>query len=340
MYTKRLKTHSNLFCLIMCIFFFSHSAYAQGIVDDFNTEGIVGDSAELFSETIQIISRSGKIFILTNSNQLLSKGDFITMALRNNDGAIARAVVAKTYDGKAGIKVLKVYSLSRWGLLKRGLEVDILKGDDSSLFRPKKKANDIAESAVKIESEEDLFNETALLEENLGDFYKDTRHIKPDNLLSAGWAQFGFDSDVDGGNDRFVGNQWNFAYGYQFADNFWIEGLFGRTVFDGFPDDTLQTQVNNFTARLKYTFKAPLYSYFMPYIGFQTYSVVSPDAGTAKNNTQAAQEKADRETAVIEGLRKSNIVAGVTVFRRLVPGWFIKADLGTDILGIGFSIEF
>jgi len=26
--------------------------------------------------------------------------------------------------------------------------------------------------------------------------------------------------------------------------------------------------------------------------------------------------------------------------RRLVPGWFIKADLGTDILQLGFAIEF
>jgi hypothetical protein len=39
-------------------------------------------------------------------------------------------------------------------------------------------------------------------------------------------------------------------------------------------------------------------------------------------------------------MQDNALVAGVTILRRLVPGWFIKADLGTDQLNIGFAIEF
>lgn len=340
MQTNILKIHLNLICLFCFLFSFSRVALAQGIIDDLNTQGFVGDSAEVFSETIQIISRSGKVFILSNANQLLNKGDFITMALKNNGGAVARAVVGKVSEGKAGIKILKVYSITNWGFLKKNLDVDIIRGDDSYLFKPKKKETTQADNP-SIDSEEDLFNDTALLEENLNDFYQDNRHIKPDNIISAGYSQFSFTSDVEeGSTDKFVETQWNFAWAYQFSDNIWVEGLYGRTLVNGFPDESYQTQINNFTARLKYTFKAPLYSFVMPYIGFQTYSVSSPAAGQPEDNTTASLERAEREQDVIDKLTTSNIAIGATVLRRLVPGWFLKADLGTDIVSVGFAIEF
>jgi len=73
----------------------------------------------------------------------------------------------------------------------------------------------------------------------------------------------------------------------------------------------------------------------MPYLGFQSYTVSSPDAGKGTDPV-----KNEEELTVIDELKKSGPVFGVTILRRLVPGWFIKADLGTDVLNIGFSIEF
>ncbi len=75
----------------------------------------------------------------------------------------------------------------------------------------------------------------------------------------------------------------------------------------------------------------------MPYVGYQNKTVSSPDAGKGTNQTEAQNQA---ELDAIDNLSRSGVVAGVTVLRRLVPGWFVKADLGTDLLGIGFAIEF
>tara|TARA_Y100000768_G_scaffold389043_2_gene391420 strand:+ start:13114 stop:14085 length:972 start_codon:yes stop_codon:yes gene_type:complete len=313
--------------------------YAQDLLSQSSSSVLLGDAADLFTETIQIISRSGKIFILTNSNQLMNKGDFITLVLRES-GPVARAVVAKNHNGQVGIKILKVYSLARWSKMAKGLDVQIKRGDDSALFVVKKENTPIENQAPSINSEEDLFNDTSLIDEDLSDFYKDNRLIKPDNIVSVAYNQFQFSHDVPGEATTESHSQFAFSWGYQFSDNFWVEGLFGRVQMDGFPAQGTQTIVSNFTGRFKYTFKAPLYSYIMPYIGFQTYSVSSPDAGFVENDTDQARERAQRETDAINGLQTSELAIGVTLLRRLVPGWFLKADLGTDILSLGFAIEF
>lgn len=326
-----------IFTALMAFALCLNNIYAQNILDDQPSDLVLGDASGIFTETIRIISRSGKIFILTNSNQLLNKGDFITLLLQNS-GPVARAVVAKNHDGSAGIKILKVYSLRRWGLMGKGLDVQIKKGDDSGLFVKKKSKKEIADDKTKIEGEEDLFNDKELMAEDLGDFYQDNRLIKPDNIVSAAWNRFEFANDLSG--DREVHNQWNFAWAYQFSDNYWFEGLYGRVQVDGLPDDGSQTIINNFTVRAKYTFKAPLYSYIMPYIGFQTYSVSSPNAGEITSDTPAGRQQAEDEVALINKLQISQIAIGITVLKRLVPGWFLKADLGNDIMSVGFAIEF
>lgn len=314
-----------------------NNIYAQNVLDDQPADMVLGDVDGLFSETIRIISRSGRIFILSNSNQLLNKGDFITILLKES-GPVARAVVAKTHEESVGIKILKVYSLRRWGLMGKGLDVQIKKGDDSNLFAVKKKKSETDTPATKIEGEEDLFNDKALLDENLGNFYQDNRLIKPDNIVSAGWNRYEFANDLTG--DREAHNQWNFTWAYQFSDNYWFEGLYGRVQVDGLPAAGAQTIINNFTARVKYTFKAPLYSFVMPYVGFQTYSVSSPQAGVQENESDAAKLRAQQEVDLINKLQVSQLVFGATLLRRLVPGWFLKLDVGNDILSVGFAIEF
>ena len=308
-----------------------NKSYSQDVVDDIGSSIELGDSAEMFTESIRIIARSKRIFILTNSNQLLSKGDFITLVLNERD-PVARALVGKDHQGKAGIKILKIYSLKRWALMKRGLDVKILKGDDSFLFKKVVEKNEDEDDGLKIKSEEDLYD-TSMIDEDLNMFGKDNRLIKPDNIVSGAYSRYTLENDLSG--DTEVYNQYSGAWAYQFIDNVWIEGLYGRILLSGVPAQGTQTLINNFTIRLKYTFKAPLYSYILPYIGYKMHSVSSPDAGNVENSALAEQE-----LELVDKMQDNAFVAGVTILRRLVPGWFLKADLGLDQMNIGFAIEF
>ena len=46
------------------------------------------------------------------------------------------------------------------------------------------------------------------------------------------------------------------------------------------------------------------------------------------------------EKTNVENLKKSSVIFGATVLKRIVPGWFIRADLGNDILSGGLTLEF
>lgn len=315
---------------LYCTLFIALSAnnvYSQDLVEDISDN----NNSELFSENIHLIARSQRIFILTNTNQLLNKGDFITLTFGKTN-PIARALVAKNNNELSGIKILKIYSLKQWAKIKQDTKVDILKGDDSILFKKTIEKPKNEETKVEIQGEEDLYNDVQI-EEDIDFLNKDSRHIKPDNLVgfSAGLLQFENTIDQDVETNTQIFGHWS----YQFADNFWIEGLYGRTLIDNFPAPQSQTLLNNFVARVKYTFKTPLYTFVMPYVGFQQVSVNSPDAGQTADATLAAQE-----LELIDSLARSGIVVGVTIYRRLVPGWFVKADLGSDDINIGFVVEF
>jgi hypothetical protein len=285
-----------------------------------------------FTETIKIISASKKIFILSNNNQQLGPGDFISLAIADN--LAARAVVAKVHDGNVGIKILKIYSLNQWARLRKGLEVVILRGDDS-MFGKKvvEKKVETTEEAPQIKSEDDLYSDR-IVDDEIGELDDDSkRHIKPDNVVSFGMGLFTTsEKDIDGNQQR--GTQLAGSWAFQFTDNWFAEFAYARVQLEGYPANNAATLVNNMVGRLKYSFKAPLYSFVMPYIGFQS-QTVSSNAGESDNVSQDA-----RELEIVEKLKKTGPVFGVTVLRRLVPGWFIRADLGTDILNLGVAIEF
>lgn len=309
------------------------NAQSQSMVNDIAAPIELGDSREMFTETIKIIARSRRVFILTNTNQMLNKGDFITLILNERD-PVARAVVAKNHNDLVGIKILKIYSLKRWALMRKDLDIKILKGDDSWLFKKEAPKEDKSEEVVKIESEEDLYDDKTFIDKDLDMFGKDTRLIKPDNIVSAAYSRYTINNDLSG--DTEVYNEYSGSWSYQFADNIWVEGLYGRILMNNVPANNTQTVINDLTVRVKYTFQAPLYSYFMPYIGFQIHNVSSPDAG----NVEGDAALAERELAFVDTLEKQRFVAGVTILRRLVPGWFVKADLGIDTFNLGFAIEF
>jgi hypothetical protein len=313
-----------------------NKSYSQDLVQDISSGVTVADNTELFTETIRIIGRSHRVFILTNTNQALFKGDFITLVLGEKD-AVARAVVAKNHNELIGIKVLRIYSLKNWKRLKKNLDVKILKGDDSWLFKKEDiKVEKKQDEEGKINTEEDLYRDD-LVGEDLDSFGKDSRLIKPDNIVSLNFSRYSLENDLanDGEGEPQVYNRYTGQWAYQFADNYWVQGSYGRVQIDGLPTGGTQTIVNDLTVRLKYTFQAPLYSYIKPYIGFQVHSVDSKQAGKSED---AALN--DAENDQIAKMQKAEIVFGVTVLRRLVPGWFLQADIGTDVLSLGFGIEF
>jgi len=318
--------------LLLCLGI-SNQVWSQSLVDDANlTMAAEGASGSSFPETIKIISGSKKIFILTNNNQQLGTGDFISLALENK--LAARAVVAKIHQGQVGIKILKIYSVAQWSRLRRDLEVQIVKGDDSA-FGKKPEVKVEESTTSKIKSEEDLYTGDVVADDDLGNFDDNkNRHIKPDNIVAVTGAVIKA-NEVESRGGTISEPMFGISWSYQFTDNYFVEGLYGRALIDNYPVEGSQTLVNHLVGRLKYNIKGPAYTFFMPYLGYQAYTVSSPDAGKG-NNPVGDQEELD----VIDELKKSGPVFGVTILRRLVPGWFIKADLGTDIINVGFAIEF
>ena len=316
------------------IFVISSHVAAQSLVEDANINVEQAANGSVFAETIKIISNSKKIFILTNNNQQLGQGDFISLALDNK--LAARALVAKTHQGQVGIKIIKIYSLNQWAKLRREQDVQIVKGDDSSFMKKRDEAPPT--DGPKIKDEDDLYSADVVMDDTV-EFVEDNknRHIKPDNVVGVFAALLNADNP-DGGDGGYTrGNEFGLTWAYQFTDNFFLEGVYGRTLLDNYPADTTQTLVNRFVGRVKFNIRGPLYTFFMPYVGYQNSSVSSPDAG---KESQQTQEQNDAELEAVNNLKKNGVVAGVTILRRLVPGWFVKADLGTDVLNIGFAIEF
>jgi hypothetical protein len=317
--------------LLLCVGISNH-VWAQSLVDDANLALSTGVNTNTFAETIKIISSSKKIFILTNNNQQLGPGDFISLAL--GESLAARAIVVKTHQEQVGVKILKIYSLAQWSRLRRDLEVQIVKGDDSTFGKKQEKKLEESTSA-RIKSEEDLFSGEVVAEDELSNVDENkSRNIKPDNIVSVTGAYFEA-NEVKSRGGRMKQPMFGLSWAYQFTDNYFLEGVYGRALLDNYPSEETQTLVNQVVARIKYNFKGPAYTFFMPYLGFQNYTISSPDAGKGLS-ASLNQEELD----VINQLKKSGPVFGVTFLRRLVPGWFIKADIGSDIMNVGFSIEF
>lgn len=323
--------------------------HAQNVLDDLDQEEKIDSSTNgeqapnLVSETIKAISPSRKIFILTNENQSFSRGDFISLLLANK--LVCRALVAKTTNEKlSGIKIVKIYNLNLWKQLNQGKEVLILKGDDSYYMNKEKspegdkKPKDKKDES-KLQTDEDLFNSTSLSgnDDDLSMDENSKRLIKPDNLLSlnVGLIQ---GKDVDGASKRYT--QINGAWGYQLSDNIWGEAGVGTNTIRDYPFTGLDTRLINITVRGKYTFNAPFYSYIQPYVGYQTILANSPGAGVDPGDGTRTQADLTKELQLVQDLKKSSVIFGVTILKRLVPGWFLRADLGSDILNGGLSIEF
>lgn len=323
--------------LITILFFSTTLLMSQ----ESTVDEIIDDSYEaqnipsLVTEKIEKISFSKNIFIITNENEAFSKGDFIS--LLTNNKLICRALVGKDYQDRSGIKILKLYSKILWNELHRGSEVQVIRGDDSYFkLKKKKKKIEVAKEEPKIQEEEDLYNDTDLLDDDTDTLDENkNRHIKNDNIMA---ISYGFIEGVDTSSEKTRYDQPNISWAYQIQNNFWIEAGYGQGQIKGFPSDDLVTTYKNMFLKVKYTIKAPFYSYVLPYVGYQSKSASSPDAG----NSQGASSSAnlEREVELVNQLKENKMIFGATFLKRVVPGWFFRADIGTDIISGGFALEF
>lgn len=332
-----MKLVSILYFLVLFAVQFAPDALAQNILDDNLDEDQAIDSSDtpsgekapnLATETIKSISSSQKIFIITNENQSFGNGDFISLLLENK--LVARALVAKNTEAKlSGIKIVKVYALDLWKQLSTGKEVQVLRGDDSYFSAQKiaeKNAKNKVEDTSKLKSEEDLYNSTTLADGDDSSLEENTRrHIKTDNLLALNVGL------IDGITDTQAATRYthlNGSWAYQISDDVWAEFMLGSNTVRDFPATLIDTRMTAYSVRAKYTIAAPFYSYIQPYLGYQIITAQSPGAQTAT------------EFALVDKLAKSRIVAGASLLRRIVPGWFLRVDFGSDLINGGLQLEF
>lgn len=321
-------------------------AHAQNVLDDIeeedrleSTSGSNESAPNLVSETIKVIAPSKKIFILTNDNKSFSKGDFISLLLGNK--LVCRALVAKVNeDLLSGIKIVKIYNVNLWKQLKVGKEVLVLKGDDSYYSNLEKTPKETAaknKKESKVQDEDDLFNSTTVNDDDLSLEESSKRLIKTDNLISAGVGLLSAKT-AEGDSARYT--HVNASWGYQLADNIWAELALGTNSVNDYPSTGLDTRLISITTKLKYTINAPFYSYIMPYVGYQIIRADSPGAGVDDGTGKQTPALLADELTKVDSLKKSTVIFGATVLKRIVPGWFIRADLGTDLISGGLTLEF
>jgi len=332
------------FCIIFLLLSMQ-GAWAQSVVQQLSGSDDGQAKFKLFDERIYNVSPSRRIFLISNESQGYAQGDFVSFLLENK--LVSRGLVAKIQGERAGIKIVKIYSLRLWRSLKKGSEIQVLRGDDS-IFRGDKKPapqeiveTEKAPEEERITSEEDLYNEKSIVvDDDVAVEENSKRIIKSNNVVGAFAGMFtGLDNN--GSSDSYL--HYGFDWSYQFFDNIWAQALFGYSSMSGFPASDLDSKAYNYTLRVKYAFNLPFDSCIMPYLGFQYVTVSSPDAGVFAGSgspTDEQQAALNKETQLVDDAEKADLVIGATIMKRLVPGWFARLDLGTDVINLGFSLEF
>ncbi|EQC51525.1 hypothetical protein [Bacteriovorax sp. DB6_IX] len=318
----------NFLKAIITILFLS-STFAQSALDDLSdNSGFSMPTYDLVTEEIIKMSLSKRIYLLSNQSESYARGDFITLLLQQKP--IARGLVAKMSGQMAAIKITKIYSMELFQTFSQGMKVQVIRGDDS-FYRTKKEEK---KEDTLISNEDDLFDETTILDEDLDSEDSNRKEaIKNDNVVSVG---YGLVDGYDASGAEAKNQQFNFSWSYQIESNIWIEGLYGQHVIKDFPGATIDTGIKNYTIRAKYALKGPLHTIFLPYIGFQIIDADSPGAGVDADS----EEQAQLELSLVENAKDRGVVLGVTALKRLVPGWFIRLEAGTDMLALGLALEF
>ncbi|MFG1493185.1 hypothetical protein ACRXCV_00950 [Halobacteriovorax sp. GFR7] len=311
--------------LILFLLFLSTTAFSQSAVNDFSNSA----NYDLANEKLLRISGTRRIILVSNSQDSFAKGDYITILI--NKVPVARGVVPKQEENQAAVKITKIYDEDLFKNFFVNQDVQILRGDDSAYGKPSENPED----QFKITDSESLYDDTTLLEEDLyGEDNQQTGVIKNDNIASVGIGL------VDGFNTagkQDTNTQYNAAWSFQIEKNIWVEGFIGRHLIRAFPAEDIDTAVNQYIFRAKYAFEGPLYTVFMPYVGYKFATADSPGAGDV---SKVGSDQAQRELDLVASVEQDEFVFGATGFKRLVPGWFLRVDIGTDVMGVGLALEF
>ena len=321
---------------IVALFLTIKVCYSQSVVEELDIREEENSLApNMSSEKVEKISPSRKIYLITNGNQSFQKGDFISLVYKGT--LFARALVAKDIDGLSGIKLLRIHSAPTASSIRPGYPIQVIRGDDSFFLRGLRRGADGDE--LVIQNEEDLFNKTAIWEgesnEDLGE--KSKNLIKQDNIISVWYGQ------LEGTNLRGESTSYEHflaSWGYQVGSNIWAEATYGQNIIKDFPEIGFDTRIQNFNIKFKYTVATPAHSFVQPYIGYQLLYPNSPGAGKQNPTAPVSPEQLELERQRLKQLEKNTPIFGVGVLKRLVPGWFVKLELGSDILGVGLALEF
>ncbi|MCB9060598.1 MAG: hypothetical protein H6622_03645 [Halobacteriovoraceae bacterium] len=317
------------------IFLIIPDIFAQSIIESLDSSSnIVTQETELPEESIFSIDGDKRIFILTHDSEGFSSGDYISLVL--NKELVARALCAKIFNNKAGIKILKIYNTELWDKLRRGTRIKILRGDDS-YYRSKpqvaEEANKEEEKEIKdILSKEDLYDDINFLEDDIGLDDNKNRVVKNDNLIYGGIAYF---SSINATNTAESIMIFTGSWSYQLTDNTFIEAQVARGIHRDTPLVDIDTIIFSYSGRIKYTVEAPFHFILQPYFG---YRVVVASANYEENATTTAELNTAAD--ILNSIEKKDIIFGASVLRRLVPGWYVRGDVGIDMISAGLTLEF
>lgn len=330
------KLNIKTFFLLITIIFslVSTSISAQEVMDDLTRAKLIEEDNEVSSfptEVILKIAVSKKIMLLSNTNNSYQEGDYLSLIL--NKRLMVRVLCAKIDGQNCGIKLIRIYEDPLWIKAYEGMEVQVLRGDDAQ-FKIDQDKPEVAEEPIDVLK--DLYEDDELIDSDSVEITDNkARLLKNDNIIG---LSYGLLLGVDNENEPHNYGHWHFQWAYQMADNFWAEVLVGQAIIGQFPNDTLDTQITSMTIRFKYTIKAPFYSFVLPYVGYQSVVPNSPDVGVPYLGSTI--EDLNKELDTFDNMKRNHMIFGVTILKRIVPGWFLRVDLGNDFISSGLSLEF
>lgn len=334
----------GLFFLFFCVFI--PLAKSQSIIDELKavSAGDLPLRNQLFSETITTVSSNRRIFIVTNSNNKLLMGDFISFIKDNQ--LVIRALVVKTRDDRSGLKLVKIYNQALLSGLQTGLNVEILRGDDSYFLSQLQREQETLidtpltvservnqQSEIKKEPSALTADEQMILGKDFS-FEKDSlenRKINANHLLYFTAGNYKSLSTT-GEDDSYM--HYRIGWGYQFFNNWWTDFSYGHTVLKKYPEVDIDTALNTVTAKFGYIFQLPVHSFLYAYGGIYNSIASAPGAGEGVSDEQAQLEI--QRIRDIEGL---GFIGGVSFYKRLVPGWTFKLDFDLKNIGAGIMVE-
>ncbi len=328
--TKNFSASAQLLTLSALLVLFSCSAWSQGLVADFSKSG----NYQGWQEQIKIIAPSRKILILSNKAQILTQGDFITLVY--GQSKVIRALVVKTTEDRVGIKVVKIYDEGLWQQSRVGDSFSIIRGDDSYFSKSSKteKETSVDSFEFREDAEIDLEDEDFIRKQWGGLSDRGKRNFDGNHLLSFGWGTF---QSLNREGDTATYNQWILNWSYQFKTDYFIETGVSTAPLKKFPAVDLNSQIIQLTLTAKMNFKLPAFFFLQPYAGFVV-SKIQHSAGEPDGVSTPAQ--LNRELELIEDAERIRPAVGVSLYRRLVPGWLARADLGTNTQSLHLTLEF